>query len=56
MSGRRYNLFEYVGAPDAERVIVLMGSGCETAHETVEYLLSAGRKSGRLEGAPVPAV
>jgi pyruvate-ferredoxin/flavodoxin oxidoreductase len=37
-TGRSYNLFEYFGAPDAERVIVLMGSGCETAHETVEYL------------------
>jgi len=36
--GRRYNLFDYVGAPDAERVIVLMGSGVETAHETVEFL------------------
>ena len=32
----RYQLFDYVGAPDAERVIVLMGSGAETAHETVE--------------------
>jgi len=33
-TGRQYNLFDYVGAPDAERVIVLMGSGCEAAHET----------------------
>jgi pyruvate-ferredoxin/flavodoxin oxidoreductase len=37
-TGRKYHLFDYVGAPDAERVIVLMGSGCETAHETVEFL------------------
>jgi pyruvate-ferredoxin/flavodoxin oxidoreductase len=39
-------LFEYVGAPDAERVIVLMGSGCEAAHETVEHLVAQGRKVG----------
>jgi len=37
--GREYHLFDYVGAPDAERVIVLMGSGAEVAHETVEYLV-----------------
>ncbi len=36
--GRSYHLFDYVGAPDAERVIVMMGSGAETAHETVDYL------------------
>jgi pyruvate-ferredoxin/flavodoxin oxidoreductase len=36
--GRKYNLFDYVGAPDAENVIVAMGSGCETIEETVEYL------------------
>ncbi len=44
--GRRYSLFEYVGAPDAERVIILMGSGCETAHETVDALLARGEKVG----------
>jgi pyruvate-ferredoxin/flavodoxin oxidoreductase len=44
--GRHYSLFEYVGAPDAERVIVLMGSGCETAHEAVDYLNQAGEKIG----------
>jgi len=44
--GRRYHLFDYVGAPDAERVIVLMGSGAETAQETVEYLASQGEKVG----------
>jgi pyruvate-ferredoxin/flavodoxin oxidoreductase len=38
VTGRRYEPFEYHGAPDAERVIVLMGSGCETAHETVDAL------------------
>ncbi|MCB5252052.1 MAG: pyruvate:ferredoxin (flavodoxin) oxidoreductase, partial [Candidatus Cloacimonetes bacterium] len=36
--GRQYNLFDYVGDPDAEDVIVAMGSGCETIQETVEYL------------------
>lgn len=44
--GRKYNLFDYVGAPDAERVVVLMGSGCEAAHETVEHLVRAGEKVG----------
>ncbi|RME49039.1 MAG: pyruvate:ferredoxin (flavodoxin) oxidoreductase, partial [Chloroflexi bacterium] len=44
--GRQYHLFDYVGAPDAERVIVLMGSGCETAEETVDYLVSRGEKVG----------
>jgi len=36
--GRRYNLFDYCGAPDAERVVILMGSGAETAEKTVNYL------------------
>jgi pyruvate-ferredoxin/flavodoxin oxidoreductase len=44
--GRQYRLYEYHGAPDAERIIVLMGSGCETAHETVDYLLGRGEKVG----------
>ncbi len=43
--GRTYHLFDYVGAPDADRVIVMMGSGAETAHETVEYLNQTWRKS-----------
>ncbi|MEA5422615.1 pyruvate:ferredoxin (flavodoxin) oxidoreductase [Synechococcus sp. CCY9202] len=38
LSGRRYAPFEYVGPADAKRVLVLMGSGCETAHETLEWL------------------
>ena len=38
LTGRQYKLFAYHGAPDAERVIVLMGSGGETAHETVDFL------------------
>jgi len=44
--GRAYKLFEYVGAPDAEHVIVLMGSGCEAVHETVEALNQRGAKLG----------
>ncbi|HMF97834.1 MAG TPA: pyruvate:ferredoxin (flavodoxin) oxidoreductase [Vicinamibacterales bacterium] len=48
-TGRRYGLFEYVGDPAAERVIVLMGSGAETVHETVEYLTARGEKVGVLK-------
>jgi pyruvate-ferredoxin/flavodoxin oxidoreductase len=44
--GRSYHLFDYVGAPDAERVIVIMGSGAEAVHETVEYLNQKGEKVG----------
>src|SRR5215471_5033114 len=46
---RRYHLFEYVGAPDAKRVIVMMGSGAETAHETVEHLNRLGDGVGLLK-------
>jgi len=49
LTGRRYNLFDYVGAPDAEYVVVLMGSGCETAHETVDHLNRNGYKAGVLK-------
>ena len=44
--GRRYRLFDYVGAPDAERVVVLIGSGAETVEETVERLVARGEKVG----------
>jgi pyruvate-ferredoxin/flavodoxin oxidoreductase len=47
--GRQYHLFDYVGAPDAERVMVMMGSGAEVAHETVEKLVAAGEKVGLLK-------
>jgi pyruvate-ferredoxin/flavodoxin oxidoreductase len=47
--GRHYHLFDYVGAPDAERVIVMMGSGAEVAHEAVEFLNAAGEKAGLLK-------
>ncbi len=49
LTGRPYRLFEYHGAPDAERVVVLMGSGCEAAHETVDYLNRHGQKVGVLK-------
>ena len=45
-TGRHYRLFDYCGAPDAERVIVLMGSGCEAAEETVNYLAQRGERVG----------
>ena len=49
LTGRRYGLFEYVGHPAAERVIVLMGSGAETAHEAVDHLVASGEKVGVLK-------
>jgi pyruvate-ferredoxin/flavodoxin oxidoreductase len=47
--GRQYHLFDYVGAPDAERVIVLMGSGAEATDEAVEYLVKRGDKVGAVK-------
>jgi pyruvate-ferredoxin/flavodoxin oxidoreductase len=47
--GRQYKLYEYEGAPDAERVIILMGSGAEAAHETVDHMIAAGEKVGILK-------
>ncbi|MCK5808629.1 pyruvate:ferredoxin (flavodoxin) oxidoreductase [bacterium] len=49
ITGRRYNLFDYVGAPDATRVIIAMGSGCDTIEETVNYLTAKGEKVGLLK-------
>ncbi|MDD2352857.1 MAG: pyruvate:ferredoxin (flavodoxin) oxidoreductase [Atribacterota bacterium] len=46
ITGREYHLFQYEGAPDAEYIIILMGSGCETVHETVEHLVEKGEKVG----------
>jgi pyruvate-ferredoxin/flavodoxin oxidoreductase len=47
--GRSYKLFDYVGHPEAERVLVLMGSGAEVAHEAVERLVAKGEKVGLLK-------
>jgi pyruvate-ferredoxin/flavodoxin oxidoreductase len=47
--GRQYHLFDYVGAPDAERVVVMMGSGADTMNETVEHLVAQGEKVGMVK-------
>ena len=49
LTGRQYRLYDYVGAADAERVVVLMGSGAETAEETVAHLTARGEKVGLLK-------
>jgi pyruvate-ferredoxin/flavodoxin oxidoreductase len=49
LTGRAYRLFDYVGHPEAQRVVVLMGSGAEVAHETVEWLCARGEKVGVLK-------
>jgi pyruvate-ferredoxin/flavodoxin oxidoreductase len=46
LTGRHYRLFEYYGAPDADRVVIAMGSGCETVGEIVDYLNAHGEKVG----------
>jgi pyruvate-ferredoxin/flavodoxin oxidoreductase len=47
--GRQYKLYQYVGAPDADRVVVLMGSGAEAVEETIQYLVNKGEKVGLLK-------
>lgn len=49
LTGRHYKLFEFVGDPSAERVVIMMGSGCETAEETVQALCKSGEKVGLLK-------
>ena len=49
LTGRRYHLFDYVGAPDAERVIVIMGSGADVTEEAINYLNSKGEKLGLIK-------
>jgi pyruvate-ferredoxin/flavodoxin oxidoreductase len=48
LAGRQYHLFDYVGAPDADRVVILMGSGGETAEATVKHLAAKGEKVGAI--------
>lgn len=48
LTGRSYKLFEYYGHPEAENVIIIMGSGAGAVHETVDYLNSKGEKTGYL--------
>ncbi len=47
--GRQYHLFDYVGAEDADRVIIIMGSGAETVEETVNHMIAQGEKVGMLK-------
>ena len=49
LTGRTYKIYDYIGAPDAERVMILMGSGAEDAHETVDWMLAKGEKVGLLK-------
>ena len=49
LTGRDYKPFNYYGAPDAEEVVILMGSGAETAKETVSYLAAQGKKVGMIQ-------
>ena len=49
ITGRHYRLFDYVGAKDADKVIVIMGSGAEAVEETVDYLTAKGEKVGVLK-------
>ncbi|MCK5636144.1 MAG: hypothetical protein KAH91_01890, partial [Thermoplasmatales archaeon] len=49
LTGRSYHLFDYIGAPDADRIIVMMGSGAEAAEEAVEYLNKKGEKVGLIK-------
>ena len=49
LTGRHYHLFDYAGAPDAEKVIIIMGSGAETVDETVKHLNQHGEKTGVLK-------
>jgi pyruvate-ferredoxin/flavodoxin oxidoreductase len=46
ITGRQYHLFDYHGAPDAENVVVMMGSGCETVKATIDYMVAQGEKVG----------
>ena len=49
ITGRKYELFQYVGAPDAKEVIIMMGSGADAAEETVNYLNARGKKVGLIK-------
>ena len=49
LTGRNYHLFDYVGAPDAENVLIIMGSGADVAEETINYLNGKGAKLGLLK-------
>ncbi|NNL42485.1 MAG: pyruvate:ferredoxin (flavodoxin) oxidoreductase [Desulfobacterales bacterium] len=46
LTGRKYNLFDYIGAPDAQNIIISMASSCETIEEVVNYMVGQGKKVG----------
>ncbi|HEY8293421.1 MAG TPA: 2-oxoacid:acceptor oxidoreductase family protein, partial [Thermomicrobiales bacterium] len=49
LTGRQYHLFDYYGPPDAERLIVMIGSGAEAAQETIDHLNARGEKLGLIK-------
>jgi pyruvate-ferredoxin/flavodoxin oxidoreductase len=49
LTGRAYKIFDYYGAPDAEKVIIIMGSGADTVEETIDYLNAKGEKTGMVK-------
>ncbi|MGI6169250.1 MAG: pyruvate:ferredoxin (flavodoxin) oxidoreductase, partial [Christensenellales bacterium] len=49
LTGRSYNLFDYIGAEDADRIIIIMGSGSEAVDETIDYLAKKGEKVGAIK-------
>ena len=49
LTGRQYNLFDYYGAPDAEKVVIIMGSGADTVEETIDHLNKKGEKLGMVK-------
>ena len=54
--GTNYKLFNYYGAEDAEKVIIAMGSVCETIDETIDYLMAKGEKVGRCKSTSVQTI
>ena len=54
--GTDYKLFNYYGAEDAEKVIIAMGSVCDTIEETIDYLMAAGEKVGRCKSTSVQTI
>ena len=49
MTGRTYGLFDYYGSPDAENIIIAMGSVCDTIKDTIDFIISRGEKAGLLQ-------
>jgi len=49
VTGRHYDLYEYIGHPEAESIVIAMASGCDTIHETIDYLVARGEKVGAIK-------